>query len=75
IWVSYTDAKFSTFKAPNVNVFDPNSKINQAGVIFWGDKDNKVILDITLNGVHIENKDIQSLDQAIEYINTFTTPT
>ncbi|ELA4558583.1 flagellar hook protein FlgE [Campylobacter jejuni] len=75
IWVSYTDAKFSTFKAPNVNVFDPNSKTNQAGVIFWGDKDNKVILDITLNGVHIENKDIQSLDQAIEYINTFTTPT
>lgn len=75
IWVSYTDAKFSTFKAPNVNVFDPNSKTNQTGVIFWGDKDNKVILDITLNGVHIENKDIQSLDQAIEYINTFTTPT
>ncbi len=75
IWVSYTDAKFSTFKAPNINVFDPNSKTNQAGVIFWGDKDNKVILDITLNGVHIENKDIQSLDQAIEYINTFTTPT
>lgn len=75
IWVSYTDAKFSTFKAPNVNVFDPNSKTNQASVIFWGDKDNKVILDITLNGVHIENKDIQSLDQAIEYINTFTTPT
>lgn len=75
IWVSYTDAKFSTFKAPNVNVFDPNSKTNQTDVIFWGDKDNKVILDITLNGVHIENKDIQSLDQAIEYINTFTTPT
>ncbi|EGJ7061116.1 flagellar hook protein FlgE [Campylobacter jejuni] len=75
IWVSYTDAKFSTFKAPNVNVFDPNSKTNQTGVIFWGDKDNKVILDIILNGVHIENKDIQSLDQAIEYINTFTTPT
>ncbi|ENT5932377.1 flagellar hook protein FlgE [Campylobacter jejuni] len=75
IWVSYTDAKFSTFKAPNVNVFDPNSKTNQTDVIFWGDKDNKVILDITLNGVNIQNANIRSLDEAIAYINTFTAPT
>ncbi|MFB1640420.1 flagellar hook protein FlgE, partial [Campylobacter sp. MRC_CM3] len=33
------------------------------------------ILDITLNGVKIENKDIKSLDEAIAYINTYTVPT
>ncbi|EAH5484331.1 flagellar hook protein FlgE [Campylobacter coli] len=75
IWVSYADAKFTTDKAAGVNVFDPNNKGNQTGVIFWGDKDNKVTLDITINGVHIQNSEIQSLDDAIAYINTFTAPT
>ncbi|EOJ1398198.1 flagellar hook protein FlgE, partial [Campylobacter jejuni] len=37
--------------------------------------DNKVTLDITINGVKIQNSDIQSLDDAIAYINTFTAPT
>ncbi|EHE1401556.1 flagellar hook protein FlgE, partial [Campylobacter jejuni] len=32
-------------------------------------------LDITLNGVHIQNNSIKSLDEAIAYINTFTAPT
>lgn len=73
IWVSYADAKYTTNKTGNV--FDPNSKTNQNPVIFWGDKDNKVTLDITLNGVNIYNADIQSLDDAIAYINTFTAPT
>lgn len=75
IWVSYADAKFTTDKPANVNVFDPNNHTNQNGSIFWGDKDNAVILDITLNGVNIQNANIRSLDEAIVYINTFTAPT
>ncbi|EAL3005998.1 flagellar hook protein FlgE [Campylobacter coli] len=75
IWVSYADAKFTTDKPANVNVFDPNNHTNQNGSIFWGDKDNTVNLDITLNGVNIQNVNIRSLDEAIAYINTFTAPT
>lgn len=74
IWVSYADAKYTT-NTGGQNVFDPNNKGNQNGVIFWGDKDNKVTLDITINGVNIKNSEIQSLDDAIAYINTFTAPT
>lgn len=73
-WVSYADAKFTT-NTGGEKVFDPNNKVQQDGVIFWGDKDNKVILDITINGVKIQNQEIQSLDEAIAYINTFTAPT
>ncbi|ECZ1564561.1 flagellar hook protein FlgE [Campylobacter coli] len=76
IWVSYADAKFTTDKAPGTNVFDPNSTVaQQADVIFWGNKDIAVNLDITLNGVKIQNANIRSLDEAIAYINTFTAPT
>lgn len=75
IWVSYADAKFTTDKAPGTNVFDPNSTVAQADVIFWGNKDIAVNLDITLNGVKIQNANIRSLDEAIAYINTFTAPT
>lgn len=76
IWVSYADAKFTTDKAPGTNVFDPNSTVaQQANVIFWGNKDIAVNLDITLNGVKIQNANIRSLDEAIAYINTFTAPT
>ncbi|EIM0963974.1 flagellar hook protein FlgE [Campylobacter coli] len=76
IWVSYADAKFTTDKANNANVFDPNSTAaQQANVIFWGNKDIAVNLDITLNGVKIQNANIRSLDEAIAYINTFTAPT
>ncbi|MDQ03481.1 flagellar hook protein FlgE [Campylobacter jejuni] len=75
IWVSYADAKFTTDKPANVNVFDPNNHTNQNESIFWGDKDNTVNLDITLNGVNIQNANIRSLDEAIAYINTFTAPT
>lgn len=74
IWVSYADAKFTTDKPANVNVFDPNNHTSQNGSIFWGDKDNTVNLDITLNGVNIQNANIRSLDEAIAYINTFTAP-
>lgn len=74
IWVSYADAKYTT-NTGGEKVFDSNNKGNQAGVIFWGDKDNKVTLDITINGVNIHNDNIQSLEDAIAYINTFTAPT
>lgn len=72
IWVSYADAKFTT---EGGNTFDENNKANQNRVIFWGNKDIAVHLDITINGVRIENENIRSLDEAITYINTFTAPT
>ncbi|EEW9939686.1 flagellar hook protein FlgE [Campylobacter jejuni] len=72
IWVSYADAKFTT---QGGTTFDENSKANQNNVIFWGNKDAAVNLDITLNGVKIQNANIRSLDEAIAYINTFTAPT
>lgn len=76
IWVSYADAKFTTDKAAGTNVFDPNSTAaQQNNVIFWGNKDISVTLDINLNGVRIQNDNIRSLDEAIAYINTFTAPT
>ena len=75
IWVSYTDAKFTTDRANGANVFDPNLTIaQQNNVIFWGNKDIAVTLDINLNGVRIQNDNIRSLDEAIAYINTFTVP-
>lgn len=74
IWVSYADAKFTTATGAN-GVFNENSQTTQRNVIFWGNKDNAVTLDITLNGVNIQNANIRSLDEAIAYINTFTAPT
>ncbi|MBZ7935837.1 flagellar hook protein FlgE, partial [Campylobacter sp. B0100352/1] len=71
IWVSYADAKYETNKA-GLSAFDENSHKNQT-VAFWGDgKEQKVHLSIVLNGVKIENKDIKSIDEAVNYINTFT---
>ncbi|EHR9019953.1 flagellar hook protein FlgE [Campylobacter coli] len=81
IWVSYADSKFSTAGANatqgqgNNGVFDPNQKVQQNGVIFWGHEQKPTTLDITINGVHIQNNSIKSLDEAIAYINTFTAPT
>lgn len=73
IWVSYADAKYSTNKV-GVNAFDPNLQANQTAA-FWGSADQRVNLDITLNGVKIQNAEIQNIDDAIAYINTFTAPT
>ncbi|EAJ7880507.1 flagellar hook protein FlgE [Campylobacter jejuni] len=75
IWVSYADAKFTTATDGANGVFNENSQTTQRNVIFWGNKDNAVNLDITLNGVNIQNANIRSLDEAIAYINTFTAPT
>ncbi|MGJ0113920.1 flagellar hook protein FlgE, partial [Campylobacter molothri] len=71
IWVSYADAKFSTQGGTK---FDENNLAKQENVIFWGNTNKSVTLDITLNGVHIQNKDIKSLDEAIQFINTYTVP-
>lgn len=73
IWVSYADAKYSTNQV-GAKAFDENSHTNQIAA-FWGNKDQKVNLDIVINGVKIQNADIQSIDDAIAYINTFTAPT
>ncbi|EDO8878701.1 flagellar hook protein FlgE [Campylobacter coli] len=73
IWVSYADATYTTNKV-GVSAFDANLQANQTAA-FWGSADQKVNLDITLNGVRIQNADIQSIDDAIAYINTFTAPT
>ncbi|EJI3228102.1 flagellar hook protein FlgE [Campylobacter jejuni] len=81
IWVSYADSKFSTAGANanpaqgNNGVFNPNQKVQQNNVIFWGHEQKPTTLDITLNGVHIRNDSIKSLDEAVAYINTFTVPT
>ncbi|MDD0799063.1 flagellar hook protein FlgE, partial [Campylobacter coli] len=55
IWVSYADAKFTTATDGANGVFNENSQTTQQNVIFWGNKDNAVNLDITLNGVNIQN--------------------
>lgn len=72
IWMSFADSKFTT-NSLNIIGFDAN-KANQQNVVFWGSENQKTRLDITLNGVAIQNNDITSLDQAIAYINTFTNP-
>lgn len=73
IWMSFADSKFTT-NGLNITGFDANNKANQNNVVFWGSENQKTRLDITLNGVAIQNADITSLDQAIAYINTFTNP-
>lgn len=73
IWMSFADSKFTT-NGTNRTGFDANNKTNQNSVVFWGSENQKTRLDITLNGVAIQNADITSLDQAIAYINTFTNP-
>lgn len=73
IWMSFADSKFTT-NGLNIKGFDANNKTTQNNVVFWGSENKKTRLDITLNGVAIQNADITSLDQAIAYINTFTNP-
>ncbi|EAL0007143.1 flagellar hook protein FlgE [Campylobacter upsaliensis] len=73
IWMSFADSKFTT-NGLNLPGFDANNKATQQSVVFWGSENQKTRLDITLNGVAIQNADITSLDQAIAYINTFTNP-
>ncbi|EDO6637160.1 flagellar hook protein FlgE [Campylobacter coli] len=72
IWVSYADAKYSTNQR-GVNAFDPNLHQTQTAA-FWGNGNQKTRLDIVINGVTIQDT-IGSIDEAIDYINTFTAPT
>lgn len=78
-WVSFADATYSTgdtFVGQAPAVFDQNLQQTQAGAIYWGQVEgNPVTLDITINGVNIRNDQITSLQQAVEYINTYTSPT
>lgn len=74
IWVSYADSKYTT-NSQNRTGFNENSHKTQNNVVFWGNANQKTRLDITINGVAIQNDNIQSIDQAIAYINTFTNPT
>ena len=77
-WVSFKDTEFVTNTGGQA-VYDPNNIAAQGvagagnGVVFWGDANQTVRLDITLNGVAIQNDNIRSLDAAITYINEFTT--
>lgn len=73
IWMSFADSKFTT-NGLKITGFNANDKAIQKNVVFWGSENKKTRLDITLNGVAIQNNDITSLDQAIAYINTFTNP-
>ena len=78
-WVSFADATYSTgdiFGGQAPALFDQNLQQTQAGAIYWGQVEgNPVTLDITINGVNIRNDQITSLQQAVEYINTYTSPT
>ncbi|MCX2750956.1 flagellar hook protein FlgE [Campylobacter sp. MIT 21-1682] len=73
IWVSYADATFDT-NGVGVNAFDVNLAQNQTAV-FWGNSDDTTTLDITINGMRIQNNSIRGIDSAIAFINTFTAPT
>lgn len=75
MWVSFADAKFKTHKLQGLNAFNPNDKATQNNVVFWGSEQQVVRLDIEINGVAIQNANIRSLDEAVAYINTFTSPT
>lgn len=74
MWISYADATFTTNKGGTA-VFNPNNNANQNNVIFWGDENNAVNLNITLNGISIQNNNIRSLQEAVNFINTYTQPT
>lgn len=78
IWVSYADATFSTNTGGAGNpipAFDPNLQQPQNQVVFWGDPNTATALDITLNGTNITNPNIHSIDDAVNFINTYTAPT
>lgn len=72
-WFSYKDAVFQTEQTNNV--FNPGNNAGQQDVIFWGDTTQKVRLDITLNGTHIQNQSIGGITEAQDYINQFSSQT
>ncbi|KAA6225074.1 flagellar hook protein FlgE [Campylobacter sp. LR196d] len=75
IWISYADATYSTHSTAGLTYFNSSAGVDQNDVIFWGDSTQNVTLDITINGVRIQNSTISSIEEAIAYINTYTSPT
>lgn len=73
-WMSFADAIYNT-NSRGVNAYDPNITAQSQNAIFWGDATQAANLNITINGVNIQNADIRGIDAAIAYINTFTSAT
>lgn len=73
-WMSFADAIYNT-NSRGVNAYDPNITAQNQNAIFWGDATQAANLNITINGVNIQNADIRGIDAAIAYINTFTSAT
>lgn len=73
-WMSFADAIYNT-NSRGVNAYDPNITAQNQNAIFWGDATQAANLNITINGVNIQNADIRGIDAAIDYINTFTSAT
>lgn len=73
-WMSFADAIYNT-NSRGVNAYDPNITAQNQNAIFWGDATQAANLNITINGVNIQNADIRGIDVAIAYINTFTSAT
>ena len=73
-WMSFADAIYNT-NSRGVNAYDPNITAQNQNAIFWGDATRAANLNITINGVNIQNADIRGIDAAIAYINTFTSAT
>lgn len=71
-WVSFKDAEFTT-NTLGTAVYDSGNNQAQNGVVFWGDSTQTVTLNITINGVNIQNDNIRGIDAAMTYINQFTT--
>lgn len=71
-WVSFKDSEYTTNQS-GAQTFDSGNNNAQNGVYFWGDSVRTVNLNITINGVNIQNANIRSLDAAMTYINEFTT--
>lgn len=72
-WFSYKDAVFDTANA-NTALFDPTQNQTQTA-LFWGDTNQSTTLDITLNGTRIYSDNIQSLDDAVSLIQSYSTVT
>lgn len=70
-WMSYADSVYTTTNT--ANLFNSSNTAAQNGVVFWGNGDQAVTLDIVLNGVAIQSNTIRSIEQAVTLINSYTT--
>lgn len=74
-WVSFKDSTYSTHSQDNgtYQLLDYNSTAAQTSRIYWGNSTTSVVLDITINGQRITNNSITSIDEAVSFINQYTT--